>query len=146
MKKVIVYTDGGSRNNPGPAGVGVVFCNEKKEIIKRHNEYLGKATNNEAEYLAVIIALKKFKQLFGKAMAKASEIEIRSDSQLLVKQLKGEYKIEDEKMQKLFIELWNLKLDFKKVSFRLVPREKNQEADRLANEAMDSQTRTKALI
>jgi len=139
VKKIIIYTDGGSRGNPGKAAIGVVFCNEKGQTIKEYGEYLGDGlTNNEAEYLAVIFALKKFKALFGKAMLKVSEIEMRSDSELLVKQINGEYKILDEKIQKFFIEIWNLRIDFKKVKFKYIPRENNKEADRMANEALDS--------
>jgi len=140
MKKIIIYTDGGSRNNPGPAAAGIVFCNEKNQPIRTHSEFLGeKLTNNEAEYLAAIFALKKFKALFSKELAKNSEIEIRSDSELMVKQLNGEYKILDEKIQRLFLDIWNLKFDFQKIKFKLIPREKNREADRLANEALDSE-------
>jgi len=80
MKKVIIYTDGGSRGNPGPSAVGVVFCNEKGEVIKKYGQEIEQGTNNEAEYKAVIFALSKFKQLFGKKLSKNTEIEIRSDS------------------------------------------------------------------
>ena len=140
MKKIIIYTDGGSRGNPGKAAVGVVFCNEKGQTIKEYSEYLGdNLTNNEAEYSAVIFALKKFKLLFSKELAKKSEIEVRSDSELIVKQLNAEYKIKDEKIQKLFLEVWNLKFDFGKIKFKLIKREKNKEADRLVNQALDSQ-------
>jgi len=137
MKKIIIYTDGGSQGNPGPAGIGVVFCNERGQIIKKYSEYLGDSlTNNEAEYNAVIFALKKFKLLFSKQLAKKTEIEIRSDSELLVKQMNSEYKILDPKIQFLFLELWNLRLDFKKVKFKLIKRERNKEADKLASEAV----------
>ena len=147
MKKIIIYTDGGSRGNPGKAAFGVVFCNEKEQVIKKYGEYLGdNLTNNEAEYLAVIFALKKFKALFGKAIAKISEVEINSDSELLVKQMNGKYKIQDEKIQKLFIEIWNLKLDFKGVKFKAIPREKNKEADRLVNEALDGHAGSQKLF
>ena len=140
MKKIIIYTDGGSRGNPGKAGIGVVFCNEKEQVIKKYGEYLGdNLTNNEAEYSAVIFALKKFKALFGKSIAEISEVEIRSDSELLVKQMNGEYKLADEKIQKFFIEIWNLKIDFKGVKFKAIPREKNKEADRMVNEALDGE-------
>lgn len=143
MKRIIIYTDGGSRGNPGKAAIGVVYLNEKEQIIKEYGEYLGdNLTNNEAEYSAVIFALKKFKQLFGKELAKKSEIEIRSDSELIVKQLNAEYKIMDEKIQKLFLEVWNLKFDFGKIKFKLIRREKNKEADRLVNQALDSQPQT----
>ena len=146
MKKIIIYTDGGSRGNPGPAAIGVVFCNEKGQTIKDYFKFLGKKTNNEAEYEAVIFALKKFKQLFGKKIAKNSEVELKSDSELLVKQLKGEYKILDSKIQALFLTTWNLKLDFKKVKFKAISREKNKQADRLVNEALDAEKRSQKLI
>jgi len=146
MKKIIIYTDGGSRGNPGPSAIGVLFCNEKGEVIKKYSENLGEATNNEAEYQAVIFALKKFKALFGNKLAKNSEIEIRSDSELLIKQLNGEYKIVDEKIQPLFLTVWNLKLDFKKVKFKLIPREQNKEADRLVNESFNFQNRIQNLF
>lgn len=139
MRKIIIYTDGGSRGNPGSSAIGVVFYNERGECFKNYSEFLGQATNNEAEYQAVIFALKKFKALFGKKIAENSEIEIKSDSELLVKQLKGEYKILESELQKLFIEVWNLKLDFKKIKFTLIPREKNKEADRIVNESLDNQ-------
>ena len=147
MKKIIIYTDGGSRGNPGKAAIGVVFCNEREQEIKKFGEYLGdNLTNNEAEYQAVIFALKKFKALFGKAIAKVSEIEIRSDSELLVNQMNGKYKVEDEKIQKFFIEIWNLKIDFKGIKFKAIPREKNREADALVNETLDSQANSQKLF
>ena len=141
MKKIIIYTDGGSRGNPGPAAAGVMFCNEKGQSIKEFSEYLGdKLTNNEAEYKAVIFALKKFKAVFGKKLAKNSEIEIRSDSELLVKQRNSQYKILNENIQPLFLEIWNLKFDFKKLKLKQISRDKNKQADRLANEAIDAKS------
>lgn len=139
MKKIIIYTDGGSRGNPGPAALGVVFCNEKGQIIKKYSEYLGEKTNNEAEYQAVIFALKKFKALFGNKLAKSTEVELRADSELLIKQLKGECKILEPKIQPLFIAVWNLSHDFKKVRFKFISRENNKEADLLVNEALDAE-------
>ena len=147
MKKIIIYTDGGSRGNPGKAALGVIFCNEKEQVIKKYGEYLDdNLTNNEAEYMAVIFALKKFKSLFGKAVAEVSEVEIRSDSELLVKQMNGEYKLLDEKIQKFFIEIWNLKMDFKLVKFKAIPREKNKEADRMVNETLDGEGASQKLL
>jgi len=147
MKKIIIYTDGGSRGNPGSSGIGVVFCNEKEQSIKEYSEYLGdNLTNNEAEYKAVIFALKKFKALFGKELAKKSEVEIKSDSELLVKQLNAQYKVLDEKIQPLFLEIWNLKFDFQKIKFKQIPREKNKQADYLANQALDAKSKTQTLI
>lgn len=142
MKKITIYTDGGSRGNPGKAAIGVVFCNERDQIIKKYGECIGdNLTNNDAEYSAVIFALKKFKALFGKAIATTSDVEIRADSELVVKQLNGEYRLQDPKIQQFFIEIWNLKFDFKSVKFKHIPREKNKEADRLVNEALDNLTK-----
>ena len=147
MKKIIIYTDGGSRGNPGKAAIGVVFCNEMGQEIKKFGEYLGDGlTNNDAEYQAVIFALKKFKAVFGKKIAEISEVEIRSDSELLVNQMNGKYKLENEKIQKFFIEIWNLKIDFENVKFKAIPREKNKEADALVNEALDAQMSNQKLF
>ncbi len=147
MKKIIIYTDGGSRGNPGPAAIGVAFCNEKDQVFKRYSEYLGENfTNNEAEYQAVIFALQKFKALFGKKLAENTEIKLKSDSELLIKQLNGEYKILDPKIQGLFLKIWNLKIDFKEVKFNLIRREKNKEADALANEALDNKNKSQTLL
>lgn len=147
MKKITIYTDGGSRGNPGKAAAGIVFCNEKGQSFKEYGEYLGNGlTNNEAEYRAVIFALEKFKALFGKKIALTSELEIKSDSELMVKQLSGKYKILDSKIQSLFLEAWNLKIDFKSVKFTQISREKNKEADRLVNEALDGESKVQTLI
>ena len=139
MKKFIIYTDGGSRGNPGKAGIGVVICNEKDQEVKKYGEYIGdNLTNNDAEYSAVIFALKKFKALFGKKLAENTDIEIRVDSELVVKQLNGQYRLENPKIQQFFIEIWNLKFDFKSIKFKHIPRERNREADRLVNKALDA--------
>jgi len=131
-KKLLVYTDGGSRGNPGPAAIGVVINN------RFYGEKIGETTNNVAEYQAVIFALKKAKQLIGKTKAKETDLEIRSDSQLVISQLNGEYKIKDEELKPLFIEIWNLKQDFKSVKFTLVSREENKIADKIVNQTLDS--------
>ncbi len=147
MKKIIIYTDGGARGNPGPAAAGVVFYNEKKEIIKEYKKYLGDSlTNNQAEYEAAILALEKFKSQFGKSLAKEMEVTFCSDSELLVNQMQGRYKIENEKLQPLFLKLWNLCLDFKKVKFKTVSRNSNKEADRLVNEILDEEGKAKKLF
>ncbi|MEK7575667.1 MAG: ribonuclease HI family protein [Patescibacteria group bacterium] len=136
-EKIIVYTDGGSRGNPGPAGVGVVISNSKDKVIKKYSQDIGEKTNNEAEYEAVILALQKIKHLFGKQKTRDMEIEMRMDSELVARQLGGKYKIMEDKLFPLFIKIWNLRMDFGKIDFVEIPREKNKEADRLANEAMD---------
>src|SRR3989338_2572124 len=137
--KLIVYTDGGSRGNPGPAALGVVIADEKGRVIKKYGEKLGVKTNNEAEYEAVIFALKKIKALFGKEKTKKMGVAFRMDSEFVMKQLNGGYKIEEERMFPLFIAVWNLKFDFGEITFSHVPREKNREADRLVNEALDKE-------
>jgi len=137
--KLITYTDGGSRGNPGPSAVGAVIANEKGEMLKEYGEKIENGTNNEAEYRAIIFALKKIKALFGKEKVKQMEVEMRMDSELASKQLNGEYKIESENIKPLFIDIWNLKLDYKKISFKHVPREKNKRADLLLNEVLDKE-------
>lgn len=129
--KLIIYTDGGSRGNPGPAALGAVVGD------REYGEYLGEMTNNQAEYRAVIFALKKAKQLMGSKKAAEMEVEVRMDSELIVKQLNGEYKIKEPELQPLFVEVWNLRLDFKKVDFKHVRREQNKAADSLVNQALD---------
>ena len=136
-EKLIVYTDGGSRGNPGPAALGVVISDQKGNLIKEYGEALGVKTNNEAEYAAVIFALKKIKALYGKEKTKKMHIDMKMDSEFVMKQLNGEYKIEEERMFPLFVAVWNLKMDFGKVTFSHVPREKNRAADRLVNAALD---------
>ena len=143
---IIIYTDGGSRGNPGPAAVGVVISNENNQLIKKYSEYIDEATNNEAEYSAVIFALKKVKLLFGKEKTKNMEIEIHLDSELIAKQLNHQYKIKEENIGNLFIKVWNLIIDFKKVNFKQIKREENQEADRLVNEALDSRGKNQMLL
>lgn len=135
--KIIIYTDGGSRGNPGEAALGVVIKNTRGEVIKKYGESIGIATNNIAEYSAVSFALQKVKQLFGKEKTKKLEIEIRMDSELAVRQLSGEYKIENEDLQKFFMRIWNLKIDFNKIVFKHIPREENKEADAMVNQALD---------
>ncbi len=146
MRKFIVHTDGGARGNPGPAAIGVVISNEKGQVLKKYGEYIGQTTNNDAEYQAVIFALKKIKALWGKDEAKKTNIHVFADSELLVKQMGGKYKIEDPEIQKLFLQVWNLKVDFKGIEFAAVPREKNREADRMVKEALDAQERNLPLL
>ena len=137
-KHYIIYTDGGSRGNPGPSAIGVVI--EGPEIGKKeYGEYVGETTNNIAEYQAMVFALKKLKQLIGSDRAAESTVEVRADSELLVRQLSGEYKVKEENMQDLFMEVWNSRLDFKKVDFVHVVREQNKQADRLVNYALDKE-------
>lgn len=141
--KITIYCDGGSRGNPGPSASAFVITKANLELKIKNSEFskfLGKATNNEAEYSAVIFALKKIKQLIGKEKIKRSEIEIKADSELLVKQLNGEYKIKEKNLIPFFIEIWNLKIDFNKIKFTHIPREENKQADILVNKELNSQS------
>ena len=108
------------------------------DLRKNYSKYLGERTNNEAEYEAAIFALKKLKQLLGGEKASRAKLECKLDSELVVKQLNGEFKIMEEKLKPLFIDVWNLKQDFKKVSFTNVPREENTIADELVNRELDT--------
>ncbi len=131
-KKLIIYTDGGARGNPGPAAAGVVIQNEQGEIVAKFSEYLGETTNNQAEYQAVILALEQAKRLG------AQEIEFYLDSQLVVEQLNHNYKVKDQTLTRLFIQIWNLSQSFSKVSFKHISRQQNKLADRLVNQAIDN--------
>lgn len=132
IDKLEIYTDGGARNNPGPAGIGVVIGN------KEYAEYIGETTNNIAEYRAVIFALKKAKQLLGKSKLKNTEVIVNIDSQLIVNQLNGKYKILEKELQLLFMEVWNLKFSFPYLKFKYIPREKNRRADHLVTQAINT--------
>jgi len=139
--KLTLYTDGGARYNPGPAGAGIILISETKnqqpKIIKKISKYLGILTNNQAEYQALIIGLKEAKKLG------ATEIDCFLDSELIVKQLNREYKIRDHDLGPLFIKVWNLSQSFKKVNYYYIPREKNKEADKLVNQAINQEMRGK---
>ncbi len=130
---IILYTDGGSRGNPGPAAIGVWI----ETLDKKYGETIGVATNNDAEYQALIFALKKVKALVGAAHAKKTRLDCRLDSELVVKQLTHQYKITKPNTQKYFLEVWNAMLDFADVTFTHVRREHNTVADALVNQALD---------
>lgn len=139
MDKLIVHIDGGARGNPGPAALGVVVADAQGKVLVEYAQVLGVKTNNEAEYSAAILALEKIKARWGKQKIKEMSIEIYSDSQLLVEQINGRYKIVNSKLVPLFLKLWNLKTEFGEVAFNQVSREENQEADRLVNQALDQE-------
>lgn len=137
MEKIIAYTDGGSRGNPGPAGIGIQIQDESGKVLSEVAQFLGNATNNFAEYTAVMVALQTLKAQFGKN-TKDMQFEIRLDSELVKKQLNSEYQIKEPGLVPFFIEIHNMRVaSFPNLMFTHIPREKNKEADRLANEAMD---------
>ncbi|MFA5000385.1 MAG: ribonuclease HI family protein [Patescibacteria group bacterium] len=129
--KLTIYSDGGARGNPGPAGIGAVLYGAERRVVAEVSDYLGVATNNQAEYKALIAALKKAASL------NATEADCYLDSELVVKQLNREYRVKDKDLAPLFLEIHNLSLNFRKITYTHIPRERNKEADRLANAAMD---------
>ena len=131
-QKIKIYTDGGARGNPGPAGVGVVVYDVNDNIIDTKSEYIGEATNNQAEYRAVVVAFKLIDNY------EVNEIDFFLDSELVVKQLNREYKVKNKGLAPLFVKVYNNILKYKKVTFTHIRREFNKEADKLANIAMDN--------
>ncbi len=129
--KLIIYTDGGARGNPGPAGIGVLILDEKANVVAEISKYIGEATNNQAEYKALLAGLTKAKELG------ALEVEVFLDSELVVKQLNREYRVKDKDLAPLFVSVYNLILGFKKIIFKHIFREKNELADKLVNLALD---------
>lgn len=137
METIITYTDGGSRGNPGPAGVGVYITTAAGEVVREVKQAIGNATNNFAEYYAVMLAMETLKQIYGQATT-SMQFEFRLDSEMVKKQLNGEYQIKEPGLVPMFIEIHNHRVvNFPNITFLHVSREQNQEADRLANEAMD---------
>lgn len=133
IKELHIYTDGGARGNPGPAGCGVVMIDPADDqIIYEADKYLGTTTNNQAEYEGVILALQEAAQHF-----EVQEIVLHSDSELLVKQLNGEYKVKNPGLQEKFSQVIKLMKKFPAVFFKHVRREQNKRADQLANLAMN---------
>ena len=131
--KLTTFTDGGARGNPGPAATGIVIKNEQGEILAHYGEYLGHQTNNFAEYSALLSALKKAKELG------ATEVDCVLDSELVVKQMRGEYKVKEPTLQKLFMAVYNTATQFKKVTYRHTMRAGNKEADAEVNKILDNQ-------
>ncbi|MGE5392870.1 MAG: ribonuclease HI family protein [Candidatus Saccharibacteria bacterium] len=130
-KKLCVYTDVGARGNPGPAGIGAVIQDEDGRVLSEISQYIGSGTNNQAEYRALLAALDKAVSLGG------SDLTCFLDSELVVKQLRGEYKIREASLQELAAQVLRITKSFRSIDFRHIPREKNKPADKLVNEALD---------
>lgn len=133
--KLIVYTDGASRGNPGPASYGFTVSDEDGKLLYKEGRYIGITTNNVAEYTAVYEVLKYVKQKWGKSHL---EIELYADSKLVAEQLSGRFKVKSPHLKPLIEKIKILALDLGGVIYSHVPRVKNTEADRLANLALDS--------
>lgn len=127
-----MFTDGGARGNPGPAAIGVVIKNKKHEILHKIGKYIGVATNNDAEYIALLEGLSFLVE------SKYPQVECYLDSELVVKQLNGLYKVKNEKMKKYWTNIKSLEKHFTKISYHHVKRENNKLADELVNQVLDS--------
>jgi ribonuclease HI len=131
MEKLTVNVDGGARGNPGPAAIGVVVSDGNGGVVEERSERIGTATNNVAEYRALLLGIERA------AALGASELDLVGDSELVVRQVKGEYKVKDAALRKLHAEVERALAPFESWSIRHVRREQNAEADRLVNEALD---------
>jgi ribonuclease HI len=140
MSKIVIHTDGGSRGNPGPAAIGIVFSDETGKVVYSHKEYIGIGTNNEAEYQALLRAfeiLERSKWL-KENNGNGGVIECRLDSKLVVEQVKGNFKVKQPKLLELKKEIIKLSKEWKlMIDFNHVSREQNKLADKLVNEALD---------
>lgn len=126
-----LHTDGAARGNPGPAGIGVVLFDPRGEVADRTARFIGTTTNNVAEYTALIAGLQRAFELG------ARRLDVYSDSELMVRQLNGQYRVKNEGLKPLFRQAVSLAARFEAVRFIHVPREQNREADRLANQGID---------
>jgi ribonuclease HI len=131
MKEINIYTDGAARGNPGPAGIGAIILDKSGNVEKELADYIGEATNNVAEYQAVIAGLEAAKEFSPEV------INIFADSQLVIRQLKGEYRVKSERLRPYYEKVQKLLTDFNDYNLQYIPREKNKEADKLANVGID---------
>ena len=132
--KARLSTDGGARGNPGPAAYGYVLETEDGQVLAAHGEAIGRATNNVAEYSGLVAGLEKAAELG------VRELEVVSDSELLVKQMQGEYRVKNETLRDLWEQANDLEQRFAKVRYTAVKRARNELADSLVNEALDAET------
>jgi len=138
MDRIILHTDGGARGNPGPAGAGAVAFDEAGRIIIEASRYLGRQTNNFAEYHAVILGLETLLAHYGAAVCRTLRVVVRMDSELVCKQLNREYRVKEPTLIPLHARVRELvDATFPHLSFEHVRRAANADADRLANDAMD---------
>ena len=147
MEEINVYTDGGSRNNPGKSGIGILITDGNNNELIRYKEYIGEATNNEAEYRALIKSISLIKKIIGKKPEIKTRIKFHSDSELMVNQLNGKYSIKSSNLISL---AKKFQRDIKKLdnNFKIthISRDKNKIADKLANQAIDEELRRSVLL
>jgi len=132
-RRVRVFTDGAARGNPGPAGAGAVILDEEGSVLARLGRFLGKQTNNVAEYQGLLLGLRRARQMG------AREVEVRADSQLLIRQLQGKYAVKNEVLKRLHEEALALLQSFERYELVHIPREQNALADEMSNRAIDEQ-------
>lgn len=130
--KAVLYVDGGARGNPGPAGIAALIKDANGEVLSDVCEFIGTATNNVAEYRALLLGLEHAIQLG------VDDLEIINDSELVARQIRGEYKVKNAELRKLFIQATERLRGFERWSIHNVPRAENAEADALVNQAIDS--------
>jgi len=131
LKSIDIFVDGASRGNPGPSGIGVVFFDDKKNIVKKLFKFIGNTTNNIAEYTALIYGLQEA------LMDRYEVVRISSDSELMTKQLRGEYRVKNENLKLYHEQFLHLSRGFDKLEIVTIDRKENKEADKLANKALD---------
>ena len=131
-KSINIFIDGASRGNPGPSGIGVVFYDEQNNIVKKLFKFIGNATNNVAEYSALIYAMQEA------LIDRYEEVRIKSDSELLTKQLTGEYKVKNDNLRPYYDLFQHISRGFNKIEVISIGRECNSLADKLANKAIDT--------
>lgn len=132
---IVAYIDGGARGNPGPAGYGVRVEDEQGALIEEFHRFIGNSTNNVAEYNGLLAALQYAREHGHRA------VRIKSDSELLVKQMRGEYRVKNPGLQPLYREARAIAAGLDRITYEHVRREENKDADRLANQAMDEGAR-----
>jgi ribonuclease HI len=131
-ERLVVHVDGGARGNPGPAAIAAVLADPDGTVLEERSETIGRATNNVAEYRALLLGIEHARALG------ARELELVGDSELIVKQVRGEYRVKDASLQELHSQVKAALTDLDRWSIRNVPREENAHADRLVNEALDA--------
>jgi len=132
LKSINIFIDGASRGNPGPSGIGILFCDDKDNVVKKLFKFIGNSTNNVAEYSALIYAMQEA------LIDRYDHVKIKSDSELLTKQLAGEYKVKNDNLRPYYEMFQHIARGFNKVEIIPIGREDNSIADKLANKAIDS--------
>jgi len=140
IKKIDIFIDGASRGNPGPSGIGIIFLDGGKNVVKKLCKFIGSTTNNVAEYTALIYALQEA------LIDRYEDVKIFSDSELMAKQVKGEYRVKNENLKPYYEQFLHLSRGFKNIEVSYISRKENTLADKFANKAIDSRTNSSLKI